>query len=155
MIAHTLFSASPFKPKGYNQAVVPAHRMGGLDDWVDFFGDFLGVDDINAGNVNEFLGKIDDLIDALPVGGVKKNFKDQRAECMTKNLFRKYDCLWGLFQDVKRAVRDEDGGAPIDITPPPATSPVSRADEFPWVPVGIAGGITVAALVYLVVRKKA
>ncbi len=154
MVAHTFFSASPFKPKGYNQAVAPVHQLGlNLDDLVDFFGDFLGVEDLNAGNVDEFLAKLDSVIDELPVGAVKSGYSSRRAECMAKGVPSKYLCLWDLFQDVKRTLRDGDGIIPSPGTPP-ATPPPPRADEFPWVPVGIAAGIGTAALLYLVFRPR-
>ncbi len=154
MVAHTLFSASPFKPKGYDQAVTPVHQLGlNLDDFVDFFGDFLGVDDLNAGNVDEFLSKLDSVIDELPVGAVKSGYTTRRAECMAKGVPSKYLCLWDLFQDVKRTIRNGDGVTPTTVTPP-AVPPPSRAAEFPWVPVGIAAGIGTAALLYLVFRPK-
>ncbi len=158
MIAHTFFSASPFKPKGYDQAMTPAHQLGlRIDDLFDFVGDFLGVEDINATAVSDLLKGLDDIIEVLPLGRVRDGFVARRTGCMGEsNIVTKYTCLYNLAQDVRREVRDGDGGDPAPTpTPTPTGPPAPSADAFPWVPVGIAAGISTAALVYLVLRKKA
>ncbi len=143
---HTLFTASPFRPGGYTQSVTPLYRSARMGQGVD---DIL--QDLGIGSLDELLGELDDLITRVPIGILKSGFEVRRAECMTKSTLPKYNCLYELFQDAKRAARGEDGRAPVPTpTPTPAARPV---DTFPWVPVGIAAGIGTAALLYFVFKK--
>lgn len=148
--AHTMFSASPFRPKGFTQAVIPAHRLGvSADDVID-----IGLDDLNEGTVGELLGELDGALAAIPLGPLKSDYEARRTACLAKtNVVSKGTCLYELFQDVKRAIRDGEGAAPVK-TPTTPSTPQPTESEFPWVPVGIAAGIGTAALLYFVLRQK-
>ncbi len=151
MTPRSLFTASPFKPKGYAQAVVPIRRLG-QDDLLDIFGDIIGADEINLSVVEDLLEEFDQLITAMPVGTLKDSYEKQREDCMEKsNLYSKYKCLYDLFQEVKRALKNGGDGK----VPTPTRDPKPKENGFPWVPVGIAAGVGLAAVIYLIVRSKA
>jgi len=145
-MSHTIFSASPFRG-GYSHAVVPFRLGGGRVDGVL---DFLGLDEDDAEGL---LKPLDEAIAAVPVGALKSDFEKRRDGCMAEKIISKYKCLYDLFQDVKSAIKDGDQAPPTGGTPTGGakTTPPS---EFPWVPVGIAAGVGVAALLYFAFKKK-
>jgi hypothetical protein len=147
-MSHTIFSTSPFRPGGYSQAVVPISsvRTGGLR-MGGFFDDALEAIGISPADLDELVGNLDQLIENVPVGVLRESYEKERDACMTKSSVTKYKCLYDLFQKIK------DGGQ-SGATPPPPKRPSPPPDTFPWVPVGIAAGITTAALLYFAFKKK-
>jgi hypothetical protein len=152
---HTLFSASPFKPAGFNQAVTPLGwrpRMGQFD-WRDIVGEIIDPEDLGLSDVENLLEEFDQLITEVPVGSVRDGFSKRRDDCVAEdNLYKRYKCLYDLFQDIKAHLKNGDKG----VTPTPTPTPTAKPpeDTFPWVPVGIAAGVGVAALLYFAFRKK-
>ena len=138
MVAHTIFTASPFRPKGSSLAMVSANRTG---QQLGFTHDEL-----------DFLTQgLDALIDQAPIGVLRDSYSTRRTECMAKSTFRKYGCLYDLLQDIKDDAKSEGRDLPPLPTAPAPTPP--KADTFPWVPVAIAAGLGTGALVYFVLRK--
>jgi hypothetical protein len=139
-MAHTMFSASPFRPGGYGQAVAPlsAPQMGNLFD-----------DALDALGLSDLLDELDKLINSLPVGALRSEYEKERARCMAMSSPSKQKCLYDLAQKVRK-------NEPLTTAkpPPPATPTKPEGDSFPWIPVGIGAGVVVAAVLYSVLSKK-
>lgn len=157
MARMSMFTASPFRPKGYNQSVMRPHTLGErLGDWRDVIGGIIGElidpEDFGLDDLEKLLGDFDDLLAEIPVGALKDSFEKRRDECLEKdNPYNRYTCLYQLAQDIKAHLEDEDK------KPPATKDDTGRQPEengFPWVPVGIAAGIGTAALLYLIFRPK-
>lgn len=124
------FPPSLFRsPYGLSGAV---HLGQGLDDVFDVGGLTRDVEDL--------LGRMpDDLLGT---------FQPRYEECLRKldsggatGLYSGGRCLYGLFQDMKDAMRDRES-RPISTRQP------SPSSGFPWIAVGIAGAAGLAALYF-------
>lgn len=134
-MTRSLFSMSPFRA-GYD--LQPARLGLGslLDDITDLVGD-----------VGPLLKDFDAALAKLPVG-VAGPFAARRDECLKKSTVEKYKCLYDLFQDVKKALKDEED----KVSPAPApVQPQPSGSGFPVVPV-VIGGIAAAAILYAVFK---
>lgn len=91
-------------------------------------------------DVEELLGRMpDDLLGT---------FQPRYEECLRKldsggvtGIYSGGRCLYGLFQDMKDAMRDRES-RPISTRPPAAPS------GFPWIPVALAGAAGLVALYF-------
>jgi len=108
-------------------------------------GNFL--DDLTGGDVGSILGDLDQLILKLPVD-VAGNYSKRRDECIAKPLISQYKCLYDLFQDIKKAYKDD--GTPAKPPPPPPPPPPKS--ELPIVPIAI-GAVAAVALLYVAFGK--
>lgn len=157
-MSHTIFSASPFKPAGYSQSVMPLAyrpvRARGLGqfDFGDIISEIIDPEDIGLSDIENLLEEFDNLIGQVPVGAVRGSFETRRDGCVAEgNLYKRYKCMYDLFQDIKAHLKNGGNGVTPTPTPTPTKPP---EDTFPWVPVGIAAGIGVAALLYFAFKKK-
>ena len=140
----SFFSASPFRPSYGIQPLLERRRTLGQDLLEDIFGEGTEED------VEGLLGGLESLIGKLPVG-IAGPFTKRRDECLAKsNMFEKYKCLYDLFQDVKKAVKDEEERPTTPTTPP---KPPAKDGGFPIVPVAI-GAIAVAAIAFALFKSK-
>jgi len=138
-MSRSLFQASPFRPSYGVRAVRVV--MGQQP----FVGNFL--DDQTGGDVGSILGDLDQLILKLPVD-VAGNYSKRRDECIAKPLISQYKCLYDLFQDIKKAYKDD--GTPAKPPPPPPPPPPKS--ELPIVPIAI-GAVAAVALLYVAFGK--
>lgn len=127
----SMFQSSPFRASYGVQPIAMGRpvRMGQLED-------ILGDD------VTGLIGDLDGLILKLPVD-VAGNFSKRRDECVAKPMISQYKCLYDLFQDIKKAYKDD--GSPV--APPPPPPPVAKS-ELPILPIAI-GAVAAAALLYV------
>jgi hypothetical protein len=137
-MSRSLFSASPFRPV-YGNRTVRLHGLG-QDDIKDIFGD-VGED------VTKLVGDLDQYIEKLPVG-VAGPYAQRRDDCMRKSTLEQYKCLYDLFQDIKKALKDEEERP--TVTPGPTIKP-SASGGLPIVPI-VIGGIATAAVLYAVFK---
>ena len=128
----SMFQSSPFRASYGVQPIAMGRpvRMGQLED-------ILGDD------VTGLIGDLDGLILKLPVD-VAGNFSKRRDECVAKPMISQYKCLYDLFQDIKKAYKDD--GSPV-APPPPPPPPVAKS-ELPILPIAI-GAVAAAALLYV------
>jgi hypothetical protein len=114
--------------------------MGGVIDDI--------LEDIGLDEVDDLLGGLDELIADVPVGALKDDYQKRRDACLEKSLPTKYTCLYDLFQDVKRALRDKDD----DLPPKPTlTADKAEADSWGWVPWAV-GGVAAAGVVFAIIQ---
>lgn len=98
--------------------------------------------------VEGLLPEIDDLIKDVPVD-LAGNFEERRDKCLDEPITSRYQCLYALFQDIKKAIRNGDDKRP---PPTPTTDDKKPKEEFPWIWVA-AGGVALAAVVFALTRK--
>lgn len=121
----SIFQSSPFRP---SYGLQPAsYNMGQLED-------FLGED------ITGLLGEFDSFLLKLPVD-VAGNYGKKRDECIAKPFLRQYKCLYDLFQEIKKAYKDD--GTPVTPTP---TKPPPKS-ELPILPIAI-GAVALTAILY-------
>ncbi len=102
----------------------------------------LGLDDL----IKDF----DNLIAEVPVGVVKESYQKRRDECMDKSVASRYMCLYNLFQDVKREIKDGGGSdTPPLVLPPKEDEPPSNWGWVPWV----AGGVLAVGATYAIIQS--
>lgn len=130
-MSRSMFQSSPFRASYGVQPIALGRtvRMGQLDD-------LLGED------ITGLLSDFDSLLLKLPVD-VAGNFSKRRDECIAKPMISQYKCLYDLYQDIKKAYKDDGSPAVPVVVPPPAPK-----SEFPILPVAI-GAIAAAGLLYL------
>lgn len=129
----SMFQASPFRPSYGLQPILQGPSMG-----QEGF-----IDDLTGGSISDILGELDSFILKLPVDAAGPYAK-RRDECMAKSTFSQYKCLYDLFQDAKKAYRDD--GSPVAPTPvKPPTQPPSSG--LPILPIA-AGAVGLAAILY-------
>jgi hypothetical protein len=124
----SLFQSSPFRST-YGLHPVRPRGLGQLDDLTEA--------------VQPLLDEFDSFISKLPIE-VAGPYAKRRDECMAKSTLSQYKCLYDLFQDVKRAYKDD--GSPTAPAPvKPSTPPPSSG--LPLLPIA-AGAVGLAALLY-------
>lgn len=135
----SLFSSSPFAND------FQAFQLGGARPPM-----MQGFLDDAEKAAEQVAGWIDDIIKDVPVGTLKSSYEKRRDDCLKENIIKRYDCLYELFQDIKREVRGDD-----DDKPPPKptfTPPKKEEDTFPYLWVGLAGAGALA-LIYFITKK--
>jgi len=124
----SIFQSSPFRPAYGLQPILqqsPRPAMGGI------------LDDI-AGDLTALNNEMDSFFQNLPVE-VAGPYAKRRDECMAKPTIFQYECLWALFQEMKR-------GTPPAPPPPPPAPPATSS--FPIVPVAI-GAVAAIGILYI------
>lgn len=154
----TLFSASPFQLGGYSRSMTPvatrhqpmalrgpsfrpvAHRPAKMGD---IFDDLMR-------QVEGLLPEVDDLIKQLPVEHAG-NFEQRRDDCLAQPISTRYTCLIKLTREIRDAIKGEKDEP--TKTPTTTTNGKPPEKEFPWIWVA-AGGVTLAAVIFALTRKK-
>jgi len=139
-MSRSLFSQSPFRPIYRGERAVHVSGLGQDKDITDVFGDV-------GESVTGLLGDLDQYIEKLPVG-VAGPYTQRRDECMRKSSIHQYTCLYSLFQDIKKALKD-DGDKPVSPVTPLTKPPASGG--LPIVPI-VVGGIAAAAVLYAIFK---
>lgn len=126
----------------------PVARYGPPAMGQDFLEDIL--DDIGLSDIENITEELDQLLTEVPIGTVKESYQKRRDECMDKSIISKYTCLYDLFQDIKRDLKDKDEGVPPK---PPTVTPTPKKKEngIPILPIAV-GGVVLAIIVYALVR---
>lgn len=102
-------------------------------------------DDIKA-QVDTLLKDLDGLIAGLPVEAAGP-FKARRDDCMKKDWFPKYKCLYDLYEDIKKALNNP--------SPNPHPLPTVQAPApIPWMWIGIAGAGALALVAIVALARK-
>ncbi len=153
--AKTYFSASPFGEGGYSKSMVQAPTLGRLHVLPLSRPPSLGHPSLGGffDDVADALIDVDGLLGQLPVH-LAGDFEARRDECLRMSALDpdKYKCLIKLTRDIRDAIQGE-GQEPTPPAPPIQRPPTQPASEFPWVPVAIGGGLTIAAVVYAIASK--
>lgn len=131
-MAKSIFQGEAFRPLSNSAPIPMPPRLG--DALSDALDDLSQIDQ-----------EIMKLIGQLPVDLVGQ-FSKRRDDCLSQSVFTRYTCLYQLARDIEKAV----SGAKA---PPPAPAP-PPASPFPIIPVAIGGGVLLAGILYLVLRKK-
>lgn len=127
----SIFQSSPFRSAyGLQPIGQPVSRPVMGDIFSDVGGELKALND-----------EMDSFFQSLPVE-VAGPYAKKRDECMAKPIVLQYECLWALFQEMKK------GGQPAP-TPPPAPPP---AAPFPIVPVAI-GAVALVGVLYFAFGK--
>jgi hypothetical protein len=93
------------------------------------------------------LGEVDKLVASLPVD-LAGQFSKRRDDCLAQSIIVRYPCLYQLARDIEKALAGQG------VRPPPVAPLPPPASTFPIIPVAIGGGLLLAGIVYLVLRKK-
>ncbi len=126
-MAKSVFQGASFQPLPYAPP-----RMGGV------------IEDALQ-DLGEVMGQVDKLIAQLPVDLVGQ-FSKRRDDCLAQSVLVRYPCLYQLARDIEKSVSGQGARPPAPPPPPPST--------FPIVPVAIGGGLLLAGIAYLLLKKK-
>lgn len=136
----SLFASSPFSANFQPFRMAGPAMAGVLDDLED--------------TLNEITGLVDNLIEQVPVGALKSEYEQRRNACMKENIVKRYDCLYDLFQDIRKGVDGDTEEPPPRPVFQPSQTQQPEESGFPYLWVGAAGAAAIALIYFVVTSVK-